>query len=210
MFKDVAKEYVQTIMTPESARHVLDRAFRIALAERTVTCVIVLFKDIQELAAATLVHAHDTVHTGTVTAKPTIVPGEDDVRRAAQVLNEGQRVAILVGAGAAAAVEEVVDVAEKLGAGIAKALLGRAVVPDDLPFVTGSIGLLGTKASWNLFSECDTFLMVGSSFPYSEFLPKEGKARGVQIDIDARVIGIRYPMEVNLVGDASVRRSRIS
>jgi pyruvate dehydrogenase (quinone) len=201
LFKDVAREYVHTIMTPESARHVIDRAFRVAKAERTATCVIVP-KDVQGLAAAQPAHAHDTLHTGVVTSTPVVVPSESDLQRAARVLNEGHRVAILVGAGAAGAVEEIVELAERLGAGVAKALLGRAVVPDDLPFVTGSIGLLGTKPSWDMFAECDTFLMIGSSFPYAEFLPKEGKARGVQIDIDARLIGIRYPMEVNLVGDA--------
>ena len=111
--------------------------------------------------------------------------------------------AILVGQGALHATDEVIEVAELLGAGVAKALLGKAAVPDDLPFVTGSIGLLGTKPSWDLMQDCDTLLMIGSSFPYSEFLPEEGAARGVQIDIDARMIGIRYPMEANLVGDSA-------
>src|SRR5947209_15295844 len=110
---------------------------------------------------------------------------------------------MLVGQGALHASDEVIEVADKLGAGVAKALLGKAVLPDDLPFVTGSIGLLGTKPSWDLMMECDTLLMVGSSFPYSEFLPQEGKARGVQIDIDGKMIRIRYPMEVNLVGDSA-------
>jgi pyruvate dehydrogenase (quinone) len=110
---------------------------------------------------------------------------------------------MLVGAGALGAADEVVEVAELLGAGVAKALLGKAVVPDDLPFVTGSIGLLGTKPSWDMMTHCDTLLMVGSSFPYSEFLPEEGQARGVQIDIDGRMIGIRYPMEAQLIGDSS-------
>ncbi|HEY1692490.1 MAG TPA: thiamine pyrophosphate-requiring protein [Polyangiaceae bacterium] len=201
LFKDVAKEYVQTIMTPESARHVIDRAFRIAQAERTVTVVIVP-KDIQELDAAEPPHAHDTVHTGLGAPRPLVVPRDHDLSRAAELLNAGQRVAILVGAGAAGAVEEVLAAADVLGAGIAKALLGRAVVPDNLPFVTGPIGLLGTRPSWNMMNECDTFLMIGSSFPYSEFLPREGHARGVQIDLDGRMIGIRFPMEVNLVGDA--------
>jgi pyruvate dehydrogenase (quinone) len=201
LFKDVAREYVHTIMAPESARHILDRAFRIAQAERTVTVVIVP-KDIQELDAAEPPHAHDTVHTGLGSPRPLVVPREHDLSRAAEVLNAGQRVAILVGAGAAGAIEEVLAAADVLGAGIAKALLGRAVVPDNLPFVTGAIGLLGTRPSWNMMNECDTFLMIGSSFPYSEFLPREGHARGVQIDVDGRMIGIRFPMEVNLVGDA--------
>jgi pyruvate dehydrogenase (quinone) len=201
LFKDVAKEYVQTLMTPDSARHLVDRAFRIAQAERTVTCVIIP-KDVQELDAKEPAHAHDTVHSGVGSSKPIVVPNDRELDRAAEILNAGDRVAILVGAGAAGAVEEVIAVAERLGAGVAKALLGRAVVPDNLPFVTGSIGLLGTKPSSQMMSECDTLLMIGSSFPYSEFLPKEGDARGVQIDIDARLIGIRYPMESNLVGDA--------
>jgi pyruvate dehydrogenase (quinone) len=110
---------------------------------------------------------------------------------------------MLIGAGALHAAAEVTEVAETLGAGVAKALLGKAALPDDLPFVTGSIGLLGTKPSWDMMQECDTLLMVGSSFPYSEFLPEEGKARGVQIDHDGKMIGIRYPMEVNLIGDSA-------
>src|SRR6185436_11716886 len=128
---------------------------------------------------------------------------DEDLRRAAAVLNEGTRVAMLIGAGAMHASEEIVQVAEILGAGVAKALLGKAALPDALPFVTGSIGLLGTKPSWVLMDECDTLLMVGSSFPYPEFLPEEGKARAVQIDIDGRMLSIRYPMEVNLNGDSS-------
>ena len=111
---------------------------------------------------------------------------------------------MLVGAGALHATDEIVEVADTLGAGVAKALLGKAAVPDDLPFVTGSIGLLGTRPSWELMDDCDTLLMVGSSFPYSEFLPEEGHARGVQIDLDGKMIGIRYPMEVNLIGDSAL------
>jgi pyruvate dehydrogenase (quinone) len=130
------------------------------------------------------------------------VPHEAELRAAADILNAGRRVAILAGAGALHATDELVEVAELLGAGIAKALLGKACVPDDLPFVTGSIGLLGTKPSWDLMTECDTFLMVGSAFPYSEFLPEEGQARGVQIDIDGRMVSLRYPMELSLVGDS--------
>ena len=119
------------------------------------------------------------------------------------MLNAGKKVAILVGAGALNATDEVIAVAEKLQAGVAKALLGKAALPDDLPFVTGSLGLLGTKPSWNMMKGCDTFLMVGSAFPYSEFLPKPGNARGVQIDIDGTRLSLRYPMEVNMVGDSA-------
>jgi pyruvate dehydrogenase (quinone) len=131
------------------------------------------------------------------------LPHDVELDRAAEVLNAGRKVAILVGAGALGASDEIIAVADKLSAGCAKALLGKAVLPDDLPWVTGSIGLLGTQPSYELMTECDTLLMVGSAFPYSEFLPKEGAARGVQIDIDASMLSIRFPMEVGLVGDAA-------
>jgi len=131
-----------------------------------------------------------------------MVPGEASLRAAADLLNAGKKVAILVGAGALHATDEVIEVAELLGAGVAKALLGKAAVPDDLPFVTGSIGLLGTVPSWQMMSKCDTLLMVGTSFPYSEYLPEEGKARAVQIDLDGRKLSLRYPTEINLVGDS--------
>ncbi len=202
LFKDVAHEYVQQIDTPAQVRHVIDRALRTALDQRTVTCIIVP-NDVQELAAEEPARAHGTVHSGLGYTRPVIAPAEEDLRRAAEVLNAGEKVAMLIGAGAFGAADEVVEVAERLGAGVAKALLGKAVIPDDLPFVTGAIGLLGTRPSWDLMMHCDTLLMVGSSFPYSEFLPPEGQARGVQIDIDGRMINIRYPMEVGLVGDAA-------
>jgi pyruvate dehydrogenase (quinone) len=201
LFKDVASEFVQVCMTPEQARHLIDRAVRVALASRTVTCVIVP-DDVQELPYSEPPRAHGAVNAGGPIPRPRVVPDPADLRRAAEALNAGERVAMLVGQGARGAADEVVEVAEALGAGVAKALNGRAVLPDDLPFVTGSIGLLGTKPSDTMMQGCDTLLMVGSSFPYSEWLPEEGKARGVQIDIDARVVGLRYPMEVNLVGDA--------
>jgi pyruvate dehydrogenase (quinone) len=202
LFKDVAHEFVETAMDPTQVRHLIDRAVRIALDQRTVTCVV-LPNDVGGLKAVeSPPHEHGTVHSGVGYSRPRIVPSEEDVLRAAEILNAGERVAMLVGQGAMGAADEIVEAAERLGAGVAKALLGKAVLPDDLSFVTGSIGLLGTKPSWDLMQDCDTLLMIGSSFPYSEFLPPEGKARGVQIDIDGRMIGIRYPMEVNLVGDA--------
>jgi pyruvate dehydrogenase (quinone) len=191
------------VTKPDQVRHLVDRAFRIAMSERTVTCVIVPNDVQEEDAVESPPRMHGTIHSSTGYRPPTVVPHEDDLRQAAEILNAGERVAILAGAGALHAGREVVEVAETLGAGVAKALLGKAAVPDDLPFVTGSIGLLGTKPSWNLMMDCDTLLMVGSSFPYSEFLPKEGQARGVQIDIDGRMLGIRYPMELNLVGDSA-------
>src|SRR3954471_675973 len=202
LFKDVAHEYVHTAMDPAQIRHLVDRAFRIAMAEHTVTCLIVP-NDLQaEEAVEQPPHKHGTVHSSPGWSAPRVVPADDDLQRAAEVLNAGERVAMLVGQGALNATDEVIQTAELLGAGVAKALLGKAVVPDDLPFVTGSIGLLGTKPSWELMMGCDTLLMVGSSFPYSEFLREEGQARGVQIDIDGKMLGIRYPMEVNLVGDS--------
>ncbi len=203
LFKDVAHEYVHMASTPAAIRHLIDRAIRIAKAERTVTCVIIP-NDVQEMPAVeTPRRKHGTIHSGTGYAPPRVVPKDVDLRRAADVLNAGQKVAILVGAGALQATDEIIEVADILGAGVAKALLGKAVIPDDLPFCTGPIGLLGSKPSWDMMEECDTLLMVGSSFPYSEFLPQEGQARGVQIDIDAKLVSVRYPMEVNLVGDSA-------
>jgi pyruvate dehydrogenase (quinone) len=202
LFKDVAGEYVQMASVPDQVRHLIDRAVRIALDERTVTCLIFPV-DLQTMEAVREPeHAHGTIHSGVGYIAPRVVPRDLDLQRAADVLNAGDRVAMLVGQGALDATDEVLATADRLGAGIAKALLGRAAVPDDLPFVTGSIGLIGTMPSWEMMTDCDTLLMVGSSFPYSEFLPKEGQARGVQIDIDGRLLSIRYPMEVSLVGDS--------
>jgi len=203
LFKDVAHEYVHMASEASQLRHLVDRAVRIAKAERTVTCIIIPNDLQEEKAVVEPPHMHATVHSGVGFSSPRVVPAEMDLHRAADVLNQGRRVAILVGAGALHAADEVVETAEVLGAGVAKALLGRAALPDDLPFVTGSIGLLGTKPSWDLMMQCDTLLMVGSNFPYPEFLPKEGSARGVQIDLDGRMLSIRYPMEVNLVGDSA-------
>jgi pyruvate dehydrogenase (quinone) len=202
LFKDVASEYVQMVTTASQLRHVVDRALRIALAERCPTC-IVLPIDVQELEAKMPAHEHGTVHSGVGYSAPRVVPAPADLERAAEILNAGKRVAMLVGAGAQQATAEVLQIAELLGAGIAKALLGKAAVPDSVPHVTGSIGLLGTKPTYQMMSECDTLLMIGSSFPYAEFLPEEGQARGVQIDIDGRMLGLRYPMEVNLLGDSA-------
>lgn len=201
LFKDVAHHYVHMASNPSQVRHLVDRAIRIALAERTVTCII-LPSDVQEMdAVSSPDRKHGTTFTGLGFTRPEVIPTRDDLQRAAAILNTGKRVAILVGAGALGASEEVALVAERLGAGVAKALLGKAVMSDHLPYVTGCIGLLGTKPSWEMMNDCDTFLMIGSGFPYSEFLPKEGQARGVQIDISPRMLGLRYPMEVNLQGD---------
>jgi len=202
LFKDVAAEYVQQVNSPAAARHCIDRAIRIAKDQRTVTCVI-LPKDIQEEDAVPKPpHLHDSVHTGIGIPFPHIIPREADLRRAADVLNKAEKVAMLVGQGALGATDEVIQTAELLGAGVAKAWLGKAVVPDDIPFCTGCIGLLGTKPSYEMVQGCDALFVIGSSFPYGEFYPKEGSARGVQIDIDGRMLSLRYPMDVNLKGDA--------
>ncbi|EEE00455.1 thiamine pyrophosphate-requiring protein [Burkholderia multivorans] len=202
LFKDVAGAFVQLATVPGQVRHLVDRAVRTALGARAVTA-LVLPNDLQELDYAAPKRAHGTVHSGIGYTRPKVVPYADDLQRAADVLNAGSKVAMLVGAGALNATDEVIAVADRLGAGAAKALLGKAALPDDLPWVTGSIGLLGTKPSYSLMSECDTLLMVGSGFPYSEFLPKEGQARGVQIDLKADMLSLRFPMEVNLVGDSA-------
>ncbi len=201
LFKDVAHEYVHMAIDASQMRHLVDRAARVALDQRTVTCLVIP-NDLAGQPAEEPARAHGSIHSSVGYSRPLVVPEQADLERAAEVLNAGEKVAMLVGQGALGARDEVVSTAERLGAGVAKALLGKAAVPDDLPFVTGSIGLLGTRPSWELMDGCDTLLMVGSSFPYSEFLPEEGQARGVQIDIDGRMLGIRYPMEVQLVGDA--------
>jgi pyruvate dehydrogenase (quinone) len=202
LFKDVAHEYVQLATVPGQVRHLVDRAFRIARDQRTVTCVIVPHDLQEEEAVESPPREHGTVHSGIGITGESLVPDASALQAAADVLNAGQRLAILVGAGALGATNEVIELATCLQAGVAKALLGKAVVPDDLPYVTGAIGLLGTEPSWDLMQGCDTLLMVGTSFPYSEFLPKESQARAVQIDLDNRRLGLRYPTEVNLVGDA--------
>ena len=203
LFKDVAGEYVHQASHPAQIRHLVDRALRIAKAERTVTCIIIP-NDLQEVKAIEEpAHLHNTIHSGVGHVTPRILPKEKDLQRAADILNAGQRVAILIGAGAKHAADEVIDIADTLGAGVAKALLGKAVLPDELPFVTGSIGLLGTKPSWDMMMDCDTLFMIGTSFPYSEFLPKEGQAKCVQIDIDQRMLSLRYPADVPLNGDAA-------
>ena len=201
LFKDVAGAFVEQASAPAQVRHLVDRAVRIALGERRVTAII-LPNDLQEMPYEDPPRKHGTVHSGVGFSKPKTIPFEADLQRAADVLNAGKKVAMLVGAGSLGATDEVIAVADRLAAGAAKALLGKAVLPDDLPWVTGSIGMLGTKPSYDLMMGCDTLLMIGSGFPYSEFLPKEGNARGVQIDIAPDMLSLRYPMEVNLVGDA--------
>ncbi len=202
LFKDVASEYLMTVMDPTQARHVIDRAVRIALASRSVTAVIVP-EDVQEAEHQEPPRMHGAVYSSIGVTEPEVRPQDVDLQRAAEILNAGEKVAILIGQGAAHAADEVVSLAELLGAGVAKALNGRAALPDDLPFVTGAIGLLGTKPSYEMMMGCDTLLIVGSNFPYAEWLPEEGSCRAVQIDIDGRLLGMRYsPTEVKLIGDS--------
>src|SRR2546423_983716 len=202
LFKDVAHEYVEMAVEPTQIRHLIDRAHRIALDQRTVTALVVPNDLAEEPAKEEPPREHGAVVSAPGYERPRVVPTRGQLERAAAILNAGKKVAMLVGQGALGARDEVIETAELLGAGVAKGLLGRTAVPDNLPVVTGSIGLLGTKPSWTLMNECDTLLMVGSSFPYSEWLPKPGQARGVQIDLDGRMLSIRYPMECALVGDA--------
>ena len=201
VFADVAN-FVQEAAAPAQIRHLVDRGVRIAIAQNGVS-VLILPKDIQDEPWQPPQHAHGFTHSGTGYQRPKVVPYEADLQKAAAILNAGKKVAILIGAGARGAAVEVVQVANLLGAGVAKALLGKDVLPDDAPFVTGSIGLLGTKPSSDMMAECDTLLMIGSGFPWTEFLPKEGQARAVQIDIDPSMLGLRYPNEINLHGDAA-------
>src|SRR5436190_3999040 len=165
LFKDVAHGYVHMATGPTQARHLVDRAVRIALDQRTVTCIVVPNDVASEKAVEAPPHEHGTVHAGIGYSRPKVVPEDGDLERAAAVLNESEKVAILIGQGAMHAGDEVVEVAETLGAGVAKALLGKTVLPDDLPFVTGSTGLLGTKPSFDMMMGCDALLMVGSSLP---------------------------------------------
>ena len=194
--------YIQEVEAPAAARHILDRAARIALGHRQ-PAAIVLPNDLQEEAYEEPKQKHGFTRSGVGYARPRVVPHEAELARAAAVLNHGERVAILIGAGASGAGQWVAKVAETLSAGVAKALLGKTVMADDLPYVTGTIGLLGTKPSSDMMTGCDTLLMIGTGFPWSEFLPKDGAARAVQIDIEPSMLGLRYPTEVNLHGDAA-------
>lgn len=202
LYKDVASDYIQMVTVPEQLPNVLDRAIRTALTRRAPTAVIIP-ADVQELEYSPPTHEFKMVPSSLGFEWPQTQGSPEGLQRAAEVLNAGERVAMLVGCGAKGAVKEVTEIADLLGAGAAKALLGKDVLSDELPWVTGSIGLLGTRPSYELMRDCDTLLTIGSSFPYTQFLPGLGDARGVQIDIDPALIGMRYPNEVNLVGDAA-------
>jgi pyruvate dehydrogenase (quinone) len=201
LFKDVS-EFVEMCTEPAQARHLVDRAIRIALDAKAV-CTLIFPNDVaEEKAVESPPRAHGSVYSSVGYSRPRVLPQEKDLQHAAEILNEGEKVAILIGQGARGAAAEIEEVADLLGAGVAKALLGKDVLPDDLPWVTGAIGLLGTIPSHEMMSDCDTLLMIGTSFPYAEFLPKEGQAKCVEIDLQASMIGIRYPADVLLIGDA--------
>jgi pyruvate dehydrogenase (quinone) len=208
LYKDVASEYCETVTVPEQLPNVLDRALRTAYARHTVTAVIIP-ADVQELDYSAPTHAFKMVPSSLGVAHYAPLPSDEDLHHAAEVLNAGEKVAVLIGQGARGARSEVEHVVDVLGAGVAKALLGKDVLPDDLPYVTGSIGLLGTRPSYEMMRDCDTLLVIGSSFPYTQFLPEFGQARAVQIDADPFMIGLRYPFEVNLVGDAAGTLKRL-
>jgi pyruvate dehydrogenase (quinone) len=202
LFKDVASEFVQYCMHPGQIRQLIDRAVKIAKASRSVTCVIVP-EDIQEQKYSPPPREHGVIYTGVDGhLRPRVIPPATELAKAAEILNSSERVGILIGQGAAHAADEVIQVAELLGAGVAKALNGKDALPDDLPFVTGSIGLLGTKPSHDMVMSCDCLFMIGTSFPYAEWLPEPGSCKVVEIDLDARMIGIRVPPDASLVGDA--------
>lgn len=202
LFKDVCAHYVGELVTPEQLDQVLDNAFRTALATSSPTCVIVPH-DIQQAQLPETDHAHGIVPSAPVFASPRILPAEADLDRAVEVLNAGQRVALLVGQGARAATAEVHEVAERLGAGITTSLLGKPYVDESLPFACGTMGHLGTTAAADLMAGCDTLLIIGSDDPWTEYYPAPGQARAVQIDISAAQLGGKYPIEVGLVGDAT-------
>jgi pyruvate dehydrogenase (quinone) len=202
LYKDVASDYVHTVNVPEQLPNVLDRAIRTALGRRTCTALIIP-SDVQELDYQPPRHEFKQVPSSLGLHWPRLSADTEALHTAADIINSGDKLAILVGQGARGAHQEVTQVAELRGAGVAKALLGKDVLSDELPYVTGAIGLLGTRPSYEMMQGCDTLLIVGSSFPYTQFLPPLDQARAVQIDIDPGLIGMRYPNQVNLVGDAS-------
>ncbi|MGI8492273.1 MAG: thiamine pyrophosphate-requiring protein [Acidimicrobiales bacterium] len=209
LFKDCCHQFVEMGTVPEQFPNLIDRAIRVATATHSPTCVVIP-SDVQGLTYEPPGHAFKMVPSSVGTDWPTPVAGDGPIAKAAEILNAGKKVAILVGQGARGARAEIVEVADLLGAGVAKALLGKDVLADDLPFVTGSIGLLGTRPSYEMMMDCDTILTVGSNFPYTQFMPKLDQARGIQIDRDGSFIGMRYPYELNIVADAaSVLRALI-
>ena len=209
LFKDVAAQFVQQVNAPEQLPMVLDRAFRTAKATSS-PCVVILPHDIQSAPAPELQQEHGVVVTAPSWSTSAKTPRTGDLDAAAAILNGAEKVALLVGQGARHAGPEVVAIAEQLGAGIATSLLGKPYVDETLPFAVGTMGHLGTTASAHLLGNCDALLIVGSNDPWTEFYPPPGAARAVQIDIDERKIGNRYPVEVGLAGDAAAALQALS
>ena len=201
LFADVAAQYATTVVAPEQVPAAIDQAFRTALATRTPT-VVILPHDVQTSPAAEPSAEHGHVTTAAEYRPPRVVPASDDLDAAASVLGSGTKPVVLLGQGARASADEVVAFAERIGAAVVTSLLGKPYVDESLPFVAGTMGHLGTTASARVMAECDTLLIVGSSDPWTEFYPAPGQARAVQIDLDGRAVGRRYPIEVGLVGDA--------
>ena len=208
LYKDVASNFLVEVTSPHQVPMVVDRAMRTSMSQRCVTAIIVP-NDVQEYEYEEPTHEFKMVPSSVGSVAPEISPPEHGIQQAADIINEGEKVAILIGQGARGAPEEVKQLAELTGGGVAKALLGKDALPDDLPYVTGSIGLLGTKASWTMMQECDTFVCIGSNMPYTQFLPEFDQARAIDIDISAHNIGLRYPYECNLVGDAKLTLQKL-
>ncbi|MET3936392.1 thiamine pyrophosphate-requiring protein [Arthrobacter sp. OAP107] len=209
LFKDVAAQFAQMVSAPEQLPMVLDRAFRTALETRT-PCVVIVPHDIQKAPAPELDHQHGIIVTSPEWRPARVLPHDDDLTRAAAVLRAGSKVAFLVGQGAKNAQAEVNALAHRLDAGITTSLLGKPYMDETLPFAAGTMGHLGSTASAHLMGNCDTLLIIGSNDPWTEFYPKPGAARAVQVDIDGRKVGNRYPVEVGLVGDAAETLARLA
>ena len=198
-FADVAA-YVHTIVSPQQAQVVVDTAFRIAMTRLQPT-VIILPHDVQGMKMEEPTQAMWMSRSSSAAVSTTVVPGADELARAAEIINAGERVTFLVGAGARGATDEVLEAARASGAGIITALRGKDVVPGDVPFHTQQLGLLGSRPSLHQMKKCDTLVLLGTNYPYGQFLPETGQARAIQIDLRPEQLGLRYPTELNLWGD---------
>ncbi len=209
LFKDVCGQFVQTILSPEQLPMALDNAMRTAIATSTPTCLIVPHDVQKETLPQHLSHSHGIVPSSAVIDHRRIVPAPDRVKEAAEVLNAGRRVALLIGRGAAGSAEEIARITTTLGAGVTASLLGKPVIDENAPWHTGVMGHLGTTASADLMANCDTLLIIGCNDPWTEFYPSPGQVRAVQIDTDPRVLGAKFPIEVGIVGDAATTLSQL-
>ena len=201
--RDVAGAFVETILTRDQAAAAVDAAMRAAMLGRRVACLIVPADLQEEKACETEDDIGEGIWPENLAFRVSAIPHEGAIRSAAELLNSGRRPAMLVGAGGLDARSQLIATAERLGAGVAKTILGKAALPDDLPFVTGTVGLLGTKPSQDMLQACDTLLAVGTTFPYLDFLPKPDRTRVIQIDLDPSVVGFGTVPDVRLVGDSA-------